>query len=36
LVNGWRGRLGERLHVVDELDFEKRLDAVMRSLRLPV
>ena len=36
LVGGWRTRLGERLHVVDELDFEKRLDAVMRSLSLPV
>lgn len=36
LVGGWRTRLGERLHVVDELDFDKRLDAVVRSLSLPV
>ena len=32
LVSGWRGSLGGRLHVVDELDFEARLRKVMDAL----
>lgn len=36
LVASWRTRLGDRLHVVDALDFETRLQRVLDALRTRV